>query len=60
MLETAQGVNLFIVNTGFEKIDEYFITYISRGKSSQIDYIMVRKFEMSKVIDCKVIPAQGM
>ena len=48
-------MNLAIVNTYFKKKDEHRVTYKSGGKSTQVDYVMLRRRNLKEMCDCKVI-----
>ena len=50
---------LLIVNTFFLKKMEHIVTYKSGGRMSVIDYILIRRNNISKVKDCKVIPGES-
>ncbi|XP_064117891.1 uncharacterized protein LOC135223356 [Macrobrachium nipponense] len=54
-LEMAQSFKLACMNTWFQKLDEYLVTYESGGVQGQIDYILVRGANKSTVTNCKVI-----
>lgn len=58
ILESAESLDLVLVNTFFEKKREHLITYKSGGNETQIDYIMVRKEDFKNVKNCKVIPGE--
>jgi exonuclease III len=60
LLEAAQALGLYIVNTGFCKRDEHLITYASGGRCSQIDYMLVRKGDRKEVLDCKALPNEDL
>ena len=45
-------------NIFFEKNDQHLITYSSGDRMSTIDYITVRRDEISIIKDCKVIPGE--
>ena len=51
----AKKMNLAIVNTYFKKRNEHRVTYKSRGKSTQVDYVMCRMRNLKEMCDCKVI-----
>ena len=46
---------MVLVNTFFTKKEGYLNTYKSEGFSSQTDFMMVRKHEQMKMMNCKVI-----
>ncbi|XP_064122692.1 uncharacterized protein LOC135226941 [Macrobrachium nipponense] len=55
LLEMAQSFELACLNTGFQKLHTYLISYESGGVQGQINYIRVRGAEKSNVTNCKVI-----
>ena len=59
ILQFAQAYDLGIVNTFFQKKMEHIITYKSGGRMSVIDYILIRRNNISQVKDCKVIPGES-
>ena len=60
ILQFAQAYDLGVVNTFFQKKMEHMITYKSGGRRSVIDYILIRRNNITKVKDCKVIfPNRG-
>ena len=58
MLECAEANELAVVNTWFKKDHNKRVTYESGGRKSQIDYILVRRSELSTVKDVKVIAGE--
>jgi hypothetical protein len=56
ILEHAEAWDLAITNTFFKKRDSHLITYYSGGRTSQIDYWMVRRRDLKMVTNTKVIP----
>ena len=59
ILESAESLDMIITNTWFEKRKEHLITYCSRGRQSQIDYIITRREQKKAVINCKVIRGEA-
>ena len=59
ILQCAQAYDLGIVNTFFQKKMEHIITDKSGGRRSVIDYILIRRNNISQVKDCKVIPRES-
>ena len=57
ILEMTQRRELVVCNTWYRKKEEHIITYISGGRSSQIDYILVNEKKMKNLKNCKVIPS---
>ena len=56
ILDMAQRKELVVCSTRYRKRDEHLITYSSGGKTSQLDYILVKQSEVKNLKDCKVIP----
>ena len=50
---------LAITNTYFVKKPAHRITYSSGGRSSQVDYIMVRRRRIKEVVDTKVVVGES-
>ena len=50
---------MVITNTWFKKRDTHLITYYSASKATQIDYVLVRRRNLSDVLDAKIIPYEG-
>ena len=55
VVDFGKRMDLAIVNIYFKKKDEHRVTYKSRGKSTQVDYVMCRRKNLKKMCDCKVI-----
>jgi hypothetical protein len=55
VLRFAEAYDMALVNTYFKKPERHLITFKSGRVQSQIDYVMVRRNELKKVKDCKVI-----
>ena len=51
----AKRRELAITNTYFVKKPAHIVTYSSGGRSSQVDYILVRRRKIKEVVDTKVI-----
>ena len=58
LLEMAEGLDLFVANTSFQKRAQHMITYKSGQHESQIDYLITRKRDRRTIMDCKVIPGE--
>ena len=58
LLEMAEGLDLFVANTNFQKKESHLITYKSGQHESQIDYLITRKRDRRTIMDCKVIPGE--
>ena len=59
ILQFAQAYDFGVVNTFFQKKMEHLITCKSGGRRSVIDYILIRRSNISKVNDCKLIPGES-
>ena len=55
VVDFGKIMDLAIVDTYFKKKDEHRVTYKSRGKSTQVDYVMCRRKNLKEICDCKVI-----
>ena len=58
LLEFADGADLIVCNTHFQKADSKLITYSSGGYSTTVDYMMVRRRDRVNLRDVKVIPGE--
>ena len=55
VVDFAKRRKLVITNTYFVKKPAHRVTYSSGGRSSQVDYIMVRRRRIKEVVDTKVV-----
>ena len=55
VVDFAKRMELAITNTYFVKKPAHRVTYNSGGRSSQVDYVMVRRRRIKEVVDTKVI-----
>ena len=55
----AKRMELAITNTYFVKKPAHRITYNSGGRSSQVDYVMVKRRRIKEVVDTKVIASKS-
>ena len=53
LLEMAEGLDLFVANTGFQKKTQHLVTYKSGLHESQIDFLLTRKRDRRTIMDCK-------
>jgi exonuclease III len=60
VLGMAQAYDLALVNTFYTQSDEKLITYKSGGNATVIDYITVRRTQLGRVRNCKVIPGESL
>ena len=58
LLEFVSSFDLVITNSFFCKRKSHLVTFHSGNNQSQIDYILVRKWEFKCVRDVKVIPGE--
>ncbi|XP_071739940.1 uncharacterized protein [Rutidosis leptorrhynchoides] len=57
ILEFAIAHELVIANSFFKKRDAQLATFHSGDRSTQIDFLLLRKGELRTCRDCKVLPA---
>ena len=50
----AERMEMAGVNTSLQKRQEHRVTYESSGKSTQVDYILCRRYNLKEISDCKV------
>ena len=58
ILEFADGADMSICNTQFQKEKNKLVTYTSGGSSSTVDYLMLRGRDRRNLRDTKVIPGE--
>ena len=54
MADFAKRIGLAITNTFFVKKQAHKITYSSGGRSTQLDYVIVRRRRIKEVVDTKI------
>ena len=59
VVDFAKKMKLAITNTYFVKKPSHRVTYNSGGRSSQVDYILVRRRRIREVVDTKVIVGES-
>ena len=59
VVDFAKRRELAITNTSFVKKPTHGVTYSSGGRSSQVDYIMVRRRRIKEVVDTKVVVGES-
>ena len=59
VVDFAKRRELAITNTYFVKKPAHRVTYSSGGRSSQVDYIMVRTRRIKEVVDTKVVVGES-
>ncbi|XP_071740786.1 uncharacterized protein [Rutidosis leptorrhynchoides] len=57
ILEFSIAHELVVANSFFKKRDAQLATFYSGGRSTQIDFLLLRKGELRTCKDCKVLPA---
>ncbi|KAI5610092.1 hypothetical protein C0J50_5445 [Silurus asotus] len=48
-------MKMAVVNTYFKKKEDHRVTYKSRGRCTQVDYVLCRKCNLKEIGDCKVL-----
>ena len=56
ILDMAQRKELLVCNTRYRKKEQRLITFSSGGRTSQLDYILIKPSKVKNLKDCKVIP----
>jgi hypothetical protein len=59
ILDFAVAYNLVIANTFFRKRDSHLVTFSSGHRSSQIDFVLIKREDKQTYLDCKVIPGES-
>ena len=59
ILDFDVAYNLVIANTFFRKRDSHLVTFSSGHRSSQIDFVLIRREGKQACMDCKVIPGES-
>ena len=59
LVDFAKSMELAITNTYFVKKPAHRVTYNSGRRSSQVDYVMVRRRRIKEVVDTKVIVVES-
>ena len=59
VVDFAKRRELAITNTYFVKKPAHIVTYSSGGRSSQVDYIMLRRRTIKEVVDTKVVVGES-
>ncbi|XP_071690486.1 uncharacterized protein [Rutidosis leptorrhynchoides] len=57
ILDFAIAHELVVANSFFKKRDAHLATFYSAGRSTQIDFLLLRKGELRTCRECKVLPA---
>ena len=59
VVDFTKRMELATTNTYFVKKPAYIVTYNSGGRSSQVDYVMVKKRSIKKVVDTRIIVGES-
>ena len=59
VVEFAKRMEMAVVTTVFQKRQEHTVTFKSGGRSTQVDYILCRQFNLKEISDCKVVVGEG-
>ncbi|XP_070022423.1 uncharacterized protein [Nicotiana sylvestris] len=57
-LDFAKAFDLVIANSSFLKREEHLVTYQSSVAKTQIDYLLLRRYDRRLCEDCKFIPGE--
>jgi hypothetical protein len=58
-LDFAVAYNLVIANTFFRKRDSHLVTFSGGHRSSQINFVLIRREDKQPCFNCKVIPGES-
>ncbi|KAK3514307.1 hypothetical protein QTP70_013636 [Hemibagrus guttatus] len=59
VVDFAKRMDMAVVNTYFQKREEYRVTYKSGGRRTQVDYILCRRGNLKEISDCKVVVGES-
>ena len=59
VIDFAQRMKMAVANTYFKRKIEHRVTCKSGGRCTQVDYVLCRKKDLQRVLDCKVIPGES-
>ena len=59
VVELAQANDLALVNSFFEKMEEYLITLKSGRNTSAMEYIAIKRDHLGRVRNCNVVPGES-
>ena len=59
VVDFAKIMEMVVVNTYFNKKEEYRVTYKSGGKCTQVDYVLSRRCNLKEIRDCKVVAGES-
>ncbi|KAI5619435.1 hypothetical protein C0J50_20832 [Silurus asotus] len=55
VVDFAKRMEMAVVNTYFKKKEDHRVTYKSRGRCTQVDYVLCRRCNLKEIGDCKVL-----
>ncbi|KAK3553786.1 hypothetical protein QTP70_011156 [Hemibagrus guttatus] len=59
VVDFAKRMDMGVVNTYFQKMEEHRVTYKSGGRRTQVDYILCRRDNLKEISDCKVVVGES-
>ncbi|XP_051790281.1 uncharacterized protein LOC127529729 [Erpetoichthys calabaricus] len=59
IVDFAKRMDMAVVNTYFKKREEHRVMYKSRGRFTQVDYILCRRVDLKEIEDCKVFAGES-
>ncbi|KAK3553381.1 hypothetical protein QTP70_003544 [Hemibagrus guttatus] len=59
VVDFAKRMDMAVANTYFQKREEHRVTYKSRGRRTQVDYILCRRGNLKEISDCKVVVGES-
>ncbi|XP_063888879.1 uncharacterized protein LOC135115795 [Scylla paramamosain] len=59
VVDCAKRMEMALVNTYLKKREEHRATYMSEGRSTQVDFILCRRCNLKEFSDCKVVPGES-
>ncbi|XP_075106801.1 uncharacterized protein LOC107825810 [Nicotiana tabacum] len=60
LLDFAKVFEMVIANSSFSKREEYLVTFQSAVAKTQIDYLLLGRYDRGLCKDCKVIPGESL
>ncbi|KAF3667402.1 hypothetical protein FXO38_08614 [Capsicum annuum] len=60
LMDFSRAFGLWIANASFSKKEDYLITFRSSVAKTQIDFLLLRKGDITLCKDCKVIPSENL
>ncbi|XP_063875050.1 uncharacterized protein LOC135108205 [Scylla paramamosain] len=59
VVDCAKQMEMALVNTYFKKRGEHRVTHMSGGRSTQVEFILRREYNLKEFSDCKVVPGES-